>query len=92
VTAFKAGDRCLVVEHVDSTRERKRGGQVFLAVVDALAGLYVIVRYDDPGVFGGKLDQFWESSGWRAWDGWFRWRLMPALADETAAVTAEKRD
>lgn len=63
---------------------------MFPAVVEALAGRYVIVRYDGPEVFAGKADQFYAGSGWRAWDGLFCWRLMPVPDDESAATAGEE--
>lgn len=84
-TDWQPGTPCLAVEHDDSTRQPKPGGRRFRAVVESLPGIYVIVRYDDPDLYGGKPDQFYADSGWRAWDGRFDWRLMPAPAEETSS-------
>jgi len=50
--------------------------------VAVLAGAYVTVEYDDPGIMAhtpSGLDQFYADSGWRAWDGETRWRLEPVM-------------
>ena len=77
-TTFKPGDDVVAVEHVDSTRQPRKGGIVHPATVAAIDACAIQVRYTDPAVFGGKPDVFWRDSRWRAWDGEFRWRLEPA--------------
>jgi len=69
---FHLHEEVAAVEHADSTRQPREGGKVKLATVTKLGGIYVQVRYE-----GGALDGFYAESGWRAWDGEFRWRLMP---------------
>ena len=72
MTTFSQHQDVAAVEHDDSTRQPREGGKVKLATVTQLGGIYVQVRYE-----GGALDGFYAESGWRAWDGEFRWRLMP---------------
>jgi hypothetical protein len=84
VSEFRQGDRVRVVEHDDSTRQPRDGGRVYEATVEVAGNAYVQARLDD-----GKLRDFYQGSGWLAWDGLFRWRLMPAPADETAATTGQ---
>jgi hypothetical protein len=76
VTPFRQHQEVAVVEHDDSTRQPREGGKVHYATVTDVTKAYIIVSYHDRTVFGGKRDQFWNGSGWRAWDGWFRWRLV----------------
>lgn len=75
---WKPGDRCRVVEHDDATREPKPGGQVLPAIVTDVNGAYVAVTAEVGGslVVQGPL-YFYADSGWKAWDGEFRWRLLP---------------
>ena len=77
MTPFRQHQEVAVVEHDDSTRQPREGGKVHYATVTDVTKAYIIVSYHDRSVYGGKRDQFWEGSGWRAWDGWFRWRLVP---------------
>lgn len=73
--AIQVGDRVLVVEHNDQTRQPLEGGDIHPGVCVAADGLYVQVRYDDQALHSGRPDVFYKESGWRAWDGQFRWRL-----------------
>ena len=91
MTAFKSGDRVRVVEHDEETRQPRKGGRDFPAEVTSTTSAYVYVGYDDPAVHNGRMDCFYAESGWRAWDGELRWRLMPAT-DETAATAGEGGD
>lgn len=79
---IKAGDKVLAVEYSEATHAPIADGKKLPAEVVGTEGIYFQVRYDDPGVFGGKTDIFYQSSRWRAWDGRRRWRLVPA--DEMA--------
>jgi hypothetical protein len=79
MTTLKAGDKVRVVEHDDATRLPAEGGRVLRAEVIAADGTYVSVAYEN-----GQGDTFWRESGWRAWDGGFRWRI------EALAAVAEK--
>lgn len=74
--ALKAGDRVTVVEHDEATKTPRNGGKRFPATVVSAEGIYVQVDYDDRTVNQGRLDPFYASSLWRAWDGVMRWRLM----------------
>lgn len=74
---FKAGDRVRIVEHIDSTRQPRPGGKVIPATVTDLPGIYVMALPDEGHGVRVKPDQFYAESGWRAWDGEFRWRLLP---------------
>jgi hypothetical protein len=74
--AGTAGQRVIVVEHDDRTREPRPGGDRHPGTVLAVEGIYAQVCYDDPAANGGRPDAFYAGSGWRAWDGEFRWRLQ----------------
>lgn len=77
MTPIKDGDEVRVVEHDDSTRQPKPGGDVLQAKVVKVSEAYVFVRLGD-----GESDAFWRETGWRAWDGEMRWRLeLPAGKD-----------
>ena len=83
MTTFSQHQDVAAVEHDDSTRQPREGGKVKLATVTQLGGIYVQVRYE-----GGALDGFYAESGWRAWDGEFRWRLVPlCCCDEPVTGT-----
>ena len=88
---WKPGDRCRVVEHDDATRQPKPGGKVLPATVTGLSGIYVIAEAEVGGSLGvqGPLS-FYAESGWKAWDGEFRWRLLPGDGED--ATTAEYTD
>lgn len=73
--SLKDSDRVVVVEHDEATRAPREGGRRFPARVVKTEGIYIQVAYDDRAVNGGRPDAFYEESGWRAWDGAFRWRL-----------------
>lgn len=77
---WHVGQAVTVVEHEADTAEPRTGGRVFGAEVAELTGIYVLVRYTHPAPAGYKSrrDQFYAKSGWRAWDGQMRWRLIPA--------------
>ena len=81
MVTLKPGDEVRVVEHDDSTRSPLEGGDAYPAEVVAADSSYVRVRYSD-GPLEGAADTFWAGSLWRAWDGWFRWRLQPVKAEE----------
>lgn len=94
MTTFRQYDDVAVVEHDDRTRQPREGGQVHRATVTAAGdGSYIIIRYAGESVNRGRPDQFWSDSGWRAWDGEFRWRLVPLCRCERpilgTPVTAE---
>jgi len=74
-----AGQNVRVVEHDDATRLPKPGGLTFGAEVTEVTEVYVLIRYTEPSPTQWLVarDQFWRDSGWRAWDGEFRWRLVP---------------
>ena len=78
MTTFNKGDRVTVVEHDDAARRPRRGGREFPATVRVVMSSYVAVVYDDPSLTRHGTDMFWAASGWRAWDGEFRWRLRGA--------------
>jgi hypothetical protein len=83
MTVWAEGMACRVVEHDESTRKPKPEGRSFAARVDEVAGMYVMVTYDDPGVYRpGRRDAFYADGGWRAWDGQIRWRLLPGTGDK----------
>jgi hypothetical protein len=75
---WKSGDRCQVVEHDDATRQPKPGGRVLPATVTGVNGACVAVKAESAGSISvlGPL-YFYADSGWHAWDGEFRWRLLP---------------
>jgi hypothetical protein len=75
VTRFAIGDEVVVVEHDDSSRQPRPDGRRFRARVVQEGGIYAQIRYDDGQLNGGRHDVFYQESGWRAWDGEFRWRL-----------------
>lgn len=79
----QSGDEVRIVEHDDATRQPREGGEVIPATVFRVTdgSAYVQVRTERYGLLS-----FWRDSGWHAWDGEFRWRLIPA--DEMAAVQA----
>lgn len=77
MTRFRTHDEVAVVEHDDWTREPREGGQVHVAAVAEAGKTYILVRYGTESVHAGAMDQFYSESGWRAWDGEFRWRLVP---------------
>lgn len=81
MTVWAEGMACRVVEHDDQTREPKPGGRVEATLVERLTGPYVQVR---TGRWGRM--SFWAASGWAAWDGQFRWRLLPGTGDEAATA------
>lgn len=72
---WEAGQECLLVEHDDATRRPREGGEVIRAMVTLVTGLYVRAVCLD-GSLAGEAFQVWASSGWTAWDGWFKWRLL----------------
>jgi hypothetical protein len=78
---LEPGDEVMVVEHNDADRTPKPDGIVLRATVTVVGEVYVQVRYHDdpPSRFGflegRRVDAFYRESGWRAWDGAFRWRL-----------------
>jgi hypothetical protein len=72
LTRFRRYQDVAAVEHDDSTRQPLEGGRVKPASVIELGGIYVQVRYEN-----GSKDAYYQESGWRAWDGVFRWRLVP---------------
>lgn len=69
---WKTGDRVVVTEHDDATRQPKPGGAAYPGVVESTPGIYVNVRTDS-----GSRMSFYQDSGWHAWDGAFRWRILP---------------
>jgi hypothetical protein len=69
---FRRYQDVAAVEHVDSTRQPREGGEVLRGTVAATSASYVRVRFED-----GRTASFWQESGWTAWDGWFRWRIVP---------------
>jgi hypothetical protein len=73
---LKVGDQVVVVEHDEATREPRQGGKRFPGRIASAEGIYIQVDYDDRSVNRGRLDVFYKESGWRAWDGAMRWRLM----------------
>lgn len=77
-TAFLPGDDVLVTEHRDGVP--RKGGRRFRAKVTEITGIYALIAYADPAATSRKTDQFYAESGWRAWDGELRWRLMPVTA------------
>lgn len=79
---FKAGDRVRIVEHNDDTREPKPGGKVREGTVTAVNGLYAVAKYEDHWGGGKVTASFYRESGWAAWDGEFRWRLLPVTGEE----------
>lgn len=87
MTEWKPGDRCRVVEHDDATRQPKQGGRVLPATVTGVNGPYVAVKAEGGGSIGilGPL-YFWGESGWTAWDGEFRWRLLPGTGEGKASA------
>ena len=91
--ALKPGDPVVVVEHDDQTRQPRPGGRRFNATVTSAEGIYLAVRYNDDqqglSAVGHRTDQFYAESGWRSWDGAFRWRLE---AVTTASSTEEGQD
>jgi len=78
VSGWEPGQRAQVVEHDGQTRRPREGGQVLDVTVKAVMGAYVFA--DVPGL--GATGQFWRESGWTAWDGEFRWRLVHAEGAE----------
>lgn len=76
--ALAVGDRVVVVEHHDGSRSPVDGGERHGGRIVAAEGWYLQVAYDDPAMNGGRPDPFWAGSRWRAWDGWFHWRVEPA--------------
>lgn len=75
------GDRLIAVEHDDfNGGAPKANGRRYLATVVEVGPIYAAVRYDDPGVFGGRKDTYYRESLWRAWDGALSWRLEPEIA------------
>lgn len=87
MTNWSPGDRCRVVEHDDATREPKPGGKVLPATVTGMPGIYVCARPDYGHGVPTEPVTFWAETGWTAWDGEFRWRLLPGT-DEEAATAA----
>jgi hypothetical protein len=75
VSALQPRDRVTAVEHDDADRRPRPGGRTYGACVTQVTRLYVAVTYDDPERAGSVTDLFYAESGWRAWDGQFRWRL-----------------
>jgi hypothetical protein len=84
LVAWTEGERCRIVEHYDSTRQPVENGEVIPATVTSVAGLYVSALPNEAGRVR-KPVTFWAGSGWTAWDGMFRWRL---IRDGEAAVVA----
>jgi hypothetical protein len=76
---FKTGDAVLAVEYRD-LNGGERTGRTHRARIDGTEGMYYQVAYDDPGVYRGGRDVFYQSSGWRAWCG-DNWRLEPVDAE-----------
>jgi hypothetical protein len=85
-----------VVEHDDQTRQPREGGRRFNATVTSAEGIYLAVRYNDDqqglGVVGHRTGQFYAESGWRAWDGEFRWRLVPVCRCESPILGESVKD
>ncbi len=80
MTTLKPGDPVRVVEHDDASRLARPGGRIFGGEVASVTEVYVSIRYTSPAPRRRNrmaTDQFWRDSGWRAWDGEFRWRLEP---------------
>jgi hypothetical protein len=75
VTALQPRDPVTVVEHDDADRRPRPGGKTYSARVTQVARLYVAVAYDDPELARDGTGLFFAESGWRAFDGQFRWRL-----------------
>jgi hypothetical protein len=73
MSRWHEGQQARVVECVDATRKPMEGGAVYPAEVLKVVGPYVIAEIPDFG----QTAAFWVQSGWTAWDGMFRWRLMP---------------
>ena len=90
MTRFVMGDEVIAVEHDDQTRRPRPDGRRFPAHVVQEGGIYAQVRYDDGQLNGGRHDAFYQESGWRAWDGEFRWRLEPVTGQSSAPVAGEK--
>lgn len=83
MAAWAEGERVLVVEHDDSTRRPKENGTVLQGTVFSASGAYVLVQFDLPGhLVAAHQAQFWAESGWEAWTGWFRWRLVKTGEEE----------
>lgn len=78
-----------VVEHHDQTRQPREGGQVLPATITKAEGLYVTAVIGGDSELAGHKEQFWAESGWTAWTGNFRWRLLPA--EEAAAGAGEEQ-
>jgi hypothetical protein len=74
VTTFTIHQSVAVVEHDDQTRQPREGGHVYPASVDAVNGVFTVVRYG--GNYGLPL-LFDTGSGWAAAHAEYRWRLVP---------------
>ena len=79
-----------IVEHNDLTREPRQDGEVMSAQILKAEGLYVRARVLD-GSHAGEAATFWASSGWTAWDGSFRWRLLPVGREAATPAGTEKQ-
>ena len=86
MTEWTIGQPCRVVEHDEATMQPLEGGRSIPARVERVEGAYVLVA--EEGATG--LGRFWAESGWWAWDGQLRWRLLPG--DGTDAATAAGRE
>jgi len=74
MTNWSEGDRCLVVEHDNATRQPKADGRELPATVEQAGPVYVRVRTGN-----GLVETFYQETGWRSGDGEHRWRLtLPA--------------
>lgn len=74
---WQTGQEVIVLEHDDATRQPRPGGRAYQAVVTKVGGPYVRAEFSDPDWPGKAVAMaFWADSGWAAWDGVFRWRLV----------------
>lgn len=78
MTEWAAGQAARLVEHDDRTRQPRPGGLVLAARVIQVTRSYVKADYGYSRAFPWGPATFWRGSGWRAWAGEFRWRLVPA--------------
>jgi hypothetical protein len=86
-TRFRLHDDVAVVEHDDATRQPREGSEPVAACVTEAGPVYVQVRY--AGGDWGFPTVFYQERGWSAWDGMFRWRLVPLCHRRQAPITGE---
>jgi hypothetical protein len=75
MTALHTADRVTVVEHTDADRRPRACGKLYGAGIIKVTRLYIAIAYNDQALTRTGTDLFYADTGWRVFDGEYRWRL-----------------